>query len=455
MALDFYSTLDQLINPTHNMGGGAGPQDSQAIAQLILGGGSASVQGADGNMVPIMGQGVDPSYKAAVSPQFRDVLAQAEQMAAGARGDMAGKAPIAAPGQPNQLVANPYGPGSYDPTNPAAVAQVQAAGAEAKKAEQARALIQQLQGERPSIGTGFYAGDAERKNDALKLYQLENQQYQTRQQAAAPVIARVLESLGIGENDYKKAFDAAKGKAEGERAGGKGTKGGIPSDLMKLVGKPGFDERLTSAIDNGEITKDTSILRLETMHNNEIRSQRVEGTDRRVLSGLKSSMEGLTGLLDAYEQTPAFKTGKFSDAMKAALNTNNTAATWEQIVALPLDGQGFTDADRQFAAKYNAVRASLRDFSSDTRFSDTDKLDVLRGIGNPFTGSKQFPLQVQAMRDRLLTRQTNMLEDIEATGRDTSKLRALRGGGKASAEEGVMPNGKRWRKVDGKIQIEG
>ena len=46
MALDFYSTLEQLINPTRDLGGGPGGSDSsRALAQLILGGGSAAVEG--------------------------------------------------------------------------------------------------------------------------------------------------------------------------------------------------------------------------------------------------------------------------------------------------------------------------------------------------------------------------------------------------------------------------
>lgn len=129
MALDFYSALDQMANPTQDLGGGPGAGgDARAMAQLILGGGQASIQDpTTGAMVPFMGAGAN-SKAAGLSPDFQQILAEAEKMAAGARGDFLQKGAVAGGGQGNSLTANPYAQGSFDPTNQSSVAAVQAQG---------------------------------------------------------------------------------------------------------------------------------------------------------------------------------------------------------------------------------------------------------------------------------------------------------------------------------------
>jgi hypothetical protein len=333
------------------------------------------------------------------------------------------------------LLPNPYGPGSYDPNEQVAVEKIQKQGEERAKKQagidQARAF--------------FDSGILQRLPPGSDTKAIVNQ---------------VLEGAGIlktqGELEREKAF----GRAKGELDAGKGVKSTIPTDLTKLIGKQGFEERMTQAIASKEITDPALQIRLETQHQNAVRANRVNDVDRRKVTDLQTSSESLTDLLNSYIQTPAFKTGKFSDTLKAALATNNKATTIENMISLPLDGAGYTDADRVFAAKYNAVRASLRDFSSDTRFSDSDKADTLRGIGEPSLGRKSFPTQIEAMVDKLTRKQTQILNDSELAGKDVTRLKADRAARAAAKvdvstlpDEGVTPSGAKFRKVNGKIQI--
>lgn len=332
------------------------------------------------------------------------------------------------------LLPNPYGPGSYDPNEQVAVEKVQKQGeAQAVKRagiDKARAF--------------FDSGILQRLPPGSDVKTIVNS---------------VLEEAGVlksaGQLEREKAF----GKATGELAAGKGAKTTIPTDLTKLIGKAGFEDRMTQALVKGEIKEPALQLRLETQHQNAIRANRIDRVDRNQVTGLQASAESLQDMLGAYEKTPAFKTGKVSDTLRAALATNNKATTIENMLSLPLDGKGYTDADRIFAAKYNAVRASLRDFSSDTRFSDSDKADTLRGIGEPSIGPKSFPLQVNAMIDRLTRKQTGILNDSELAGKDVEKLkedRVKKAGAAAVPAEGssgTTPDGQQWRVHNGKLQF--
>jgi hypothetical protein len=363
-----------------------------------------------------------------LNPTFEDILNTADEVA---NSLTTRKGTVS-----KTLLPNPYGPGSYDPNEQVAVEKIQKQGEEqAKKRagiDQARAF--------------FDSGILQRLPPWADTKAIVNQ---------------VLEGAGIiksaGQLEKEKAF----GKAKGELEAGKGVKTPVPTDLLQLVGKQGFDERLTQAVANKEITDPQLQVRLEAQHQNAVRANRINDVDRRKVSDLQTSTESLNDLLKSYQETPAFKTGKFSDTLKAALATNNKATTIENMISLPLNGAGYTDADRVFAAKYNAVRASLRDFSSDTRFSDSDKADTLRGIGEPGLGPKSFPTQINAMIDKLVRKQTRILDDSELAGKDVSKLKADRAAKQEAAkvdvsalpDEGVTPTGAKFKKVNGKIQI--
>lgn len=220
-AMDFYSTLEQLVNPTRDLSGGPGGSDSsRAIAQLILGGGSAAVEGqslfgqpfetgpsaGSGNLIDAYGNKIELNPSAAPKPaaapmrggSFQAVLDNAKQMAEGL-----------APGSTAErktLVANPYGPGSYDPNNPEERQAVLRAGEQAKKVAAARETLQGLA-----------------MSDIPKA-------------AQGPIIQKILESIGLSQSEYAQAFDQAKGKAEGERAGGGGATGALSElDLRALA----------------------------------------------------------------------------------------------------------------------------------------------------------------------------------------------------------------------------
>ena len=199
---------------THNLTGGAGGVgDAQAIAQLMLGGGSASVDGRQLFGSPIgprgdMGPGVlspgalDTAGRATggmqlrpaqtvtpeqqhnpLRPGLREILDSADEIA---RPLMGGKSD-------KTLVANPYGPGSYDPNDQAAVAQVKAQGAQASKVAETQRLIQSVS-----------------SNPLLKGSQGE-------------IVKQLLMSMGAIKSPEQEAFDKAKGTASGKIAGGGGT----------------------------------------------------------------------------------------------------------------------------------------------------------------------------------------------------------------------------------------
>lgn len=219
MALDFYSTLEQLINPTRDLGGGPGGSDSsKALAQLILGGGSASVEGQSlfgqpfetdpsagaGNLIDAYGNPIELNPSAAPKPaaapmrggNFQAVLENAKQMAEGL-----------APGSTAKtLVANPYGPGSYDPNNPEERQAVLKAGEQSRKVAAARETLQ-----------GLAVSDIPKA-------------------AQGPIIEKLLESLGLSQSEYQKAFDIAKGKVAGEQAGF-GTEGGGAGGVEQIAKK--------------------------------------------------------------------------------------------------------------------------------------------------------------------------------------------------------------------------
>lgn len=219
-AMDFYSTLEQLVNPTRDLRGGPGGSDSsRAIAQLILGGGSAAVGGqslfgqpfetgpsaGSGNLIDAHGNKIELNPSAAPAPaaapmrggSFQAVLDNAKQMAEGlAPGSTAEK---------KTLVANPYGPGSYDPNNPEERQAVLRAGEQAKKVQTARETLQ-----------GLAVSDIPKA-------------------AQGPIIEKVLESLGLSQSDYQKAFDTARGKVAGEQAGFGSAGGGGMEEIAKKV----------------------------------------------------------------------------------------------------------------------------------------------------------------------------------------------------------------------------
>lgn len=215
MALSFRSALEELLNPTHDLGGGPGGADqARAIAQLILGGGSAGLEGQSlfgqppvasdvslrqGVSHPgtIAEQQIGP-FPGPESPQdarlprpmgqtLQKVLASAKSMAEGL-----------SPGstfERKTLVGNPYGPGSYDPNNPDERQAVQQQGQRVEATNRAREFLSS-----PNL---------------LKLPAA----------AQGDIVKSILRSIGIGGADenlaaFQKAFATAKGTkaAKGDKA---------------------------------------------------------------------------------------------------------------------------------------------------------------------------------------------------------------------------------------------
>jgi hypothetical protein len=222
MALNFNDELERLLNPSNDMGGGAGPRDAAAIAKLIMGGGSASLEGQQlfgqpvGNELAAandMGPGVlmrpgaertdiklpgvplaAAPTKAPLSRNLQSILDSADQIATSlgsknVRGDLV----------TSTLLPNPYGPGSYDPQDKEQTAQVQAQGKKVAEMDRSQQMLSSLSAN-PVFAKLPQAGQSE-------------------------IVKGLLERMGVTQSEEKKAFAKAKGAAEGEIAGGKGIKG--------------------------------------------------------------------------------------------------------------------------------------------------------------------------------------------------------------------------------------
>lgn len=454
---DLQYTLERLLNPTADFGGGPGATgDAAALAKLILGNGSAAVGDTRlfGNTAPDVldvaatrarmgGYGYQPdaalaqaisegrvnpaavldrpveaptqlqsspvpggevvrrgpvppsaavnyvpagSFAQPTKPELKTVLDNANAIANSLSGELASK---------KTLLANPYGPGSYDPSDPKDVERVKQQRDDAAKIDKASTFLK----------SGI-------------LDQLDPKSH-------SEVVRQVLESVGVVPSEATREYNKAKAKASGEIAGGKGVKAAVPTEVTSQIGKPGFEQALTDAVANGSISDPNLQLRLQQQHQTALAGNRASVQDSRLLSGLKSSSQTLQELKDAYLETPAAKTGKLSDTLKAALARNSSYSLLDQFADLPLGK--LSPEERQFAAKYNVMLAGLREFAGDNKFSNEDAVRVLKAVGSPTSGPEQFPQQLDALIGNFNRRQKNILDDIAATGRDVSGLRANRG----------------------------
>ena len=443
MALDFYGTLDRLLNPTHDMGGGPGAAGTEkSIAQLILGGGNASVQNAEGTMVPIMGQGVNPSLKASLPPSLQRVMADAERIAAGARGDLAGgSTDVAQAGQGNSLVANPYGPGSYVATNPAAVAQIQAEGQRMQKVDQGRQLIDQLRGTAPSISPMRMSDPGE-----MKAYEIASGNYRAQQERNQPLVKQVLDSLGLGEDVYKKAFQAAKGKAEGEKAGGKGTVNA--SSILAAAGKPEFADLLSKASADGSLTVQQQ-MGLERANNAALKRMTPEEKSATGYENAQAGVKRMERMSSLYDK--AIAGGEtISQNLKLALSQGATFSAFLQNKSIPFV-EGLTDDEAAFVAEANSMLIGARQMMADDRLSNDDVKRFLVAIGSAATGPKLFKAQMSASTQVMRERGESIIHGLKARGKDVS---GLTGQSTSEVQEGTLPSGKRFRIMNGKMQVE-
>ena len=508
MALDFYSTLDRLYNPTNDIGGGG--NDAQAYAQLILGGGQAALQDpTTGAMVPIFdGRGSDSAAAENVSPSFSKILKDAEAIAAGARGDMLGKrttglvkdptgpgmydptnpAAVAAArqnaqaidvpytdpasrmarGQPvgadptseafystsrfeqpsragstqgrSQLVANPYGPGSYDPNDPEQVAQVRAAGQQASKADQARQLIKQIVGEKPVtdpsiiaqelLGMSQSAAQTEQimKNlpqTALAVAQQREQAYNQRQQAANPVVKQILDSLGVNKPDdtFAKAFAQGRGKEMGKASVAGKTKAGV-NDVFSAAGSPQFADAIAKASAEGRLTP-TQEASAQRLHDQRIKTATPDQKMALSYENAASSLKRLERLEDKYDA--AIKgNGSFSQGLKQSLAKNANLAMFlsPDGPKLPLV-KNLTPEEASFVTELNSMLIGMRQMYDDNRMSDQDVQNFLRALGDPKTGPQMFKAQLGATGNVIYDRGAAIQSAFKATRKNTEGLSPL------------------------------
>jgi hypothetical protein len=427
--MEFYDTLDQLINPTNDLGGGPGASDASAIAKLILGGGQASMSG---QKLLGAGQAPDPVQEAinrasmggfGVKPD--EALAQAVQSGQVQPSQVLDRnigqtalAPAAAPakpvnsnlqgvldtadqiagslGSPNAmssvikqtLLPNPYGPGSYDPNDPDAVAQVKAAGLKAAETQKGLDYLKQLRGVAPTLGQP--SRDAAENAFNLNRYKEESATYRSGQDANKDAVKGILESLGLGgENAYQKAYNTAAGKAAGENAG-VGSSGDIDVAAKKLSNyempisalarmpankrlailnkaeemSPGFDlkqyetrQKVMNSYSSGK-DKD-NIVRLNTAvdHLEKLKQagDALNNTDFRLVNGVKNwlNYQGGDPKLAAYSKAVKAVSGEMSTVFKNTSGTDQEITKWEESLST-------AESPRQIQANFDALVNLMR-----------------------------------------------------------------------------------------------
>jgi len=242
MALTFDDELERLLNPSNDMGGGAGPRDASAIAKLIMGGGSASLEGQQLFGQPVDNKPAAPAKKP-LSRSLQAVLDSADQIAtslgsvhskgsrsggpseleeATYKGVLANKPyqDVLEASEPDPfrrqinkelapqreqyfkdikqtlgqtLLPNPYGPGSYDPQDKEQVAQVQAQGKKVAETDRSQQLLNSLSA-----------------NPAFTQLPKDGQ---------SEIIKGLLTQMGVTQSEEQKAFAKAKGTAAGTQEG--------------------------------------------------------------------------------------------------------------------------------------------------------------------------------------------------------------------------------------------
>jgi hypothetical protein len=426
--MDFYSVLEQLTNPTHDMGGGPGAGNAQAMAQLILGGGKASVQGADGAMQPIMGPGAAPQA-APISENLKSVLDTADQVANSLGSPHGSANPIT-----STLLPNPYGRGSYDPSNADAVSQVQGQGKQAQQVDTARQFISQLIGQEPTMSIGHRNSPEE-----MLAYQQGSANYRQRVGSASPIVNDILKNLGIsGENDYIKAYNKKKGEVDA-----KGTKESQSyAELIKSAGNDDFEEKLAGAEAEG-LTANQQ-LAAARLHDKRLKDKTVGDVDRRALVSVQGSVASLQKIEDAYKETEAYKTGKLSDNLKTVLALSSKGNVAVENLGI---FNKLTPAEQNYVAAFNVFGMNLRRVSEDSRFSNFDSQKVIDAIGNPIVGRDQYLAQLGGAKENLITRHDDVIDGLDAIKKDTRGFKRFKEKQSSSAapKEGATAKSKSGR----------
>jgi len=426
--------LNMLNKGNTDLGGGPGYDDARALSQLIMGGGSAAIGGTqlfgqpvnndlaaelqlgpgtlfdvNGKPMPLpVNQTKSNPAPVPVNSNLKSVLDTADQIAGSLGSPHASGAPIT-----STLLPNPHGPGSYNPNDPAAVAAVQKAGQEAAKAESASRFIKLLQGEAPTMNPYVSTDPAQAAKD-MAVYQQKSKDYEAKLGSSKDIVKNILEGLGIGETTFAKNFNAAAGKAAGEKAGGKNSE--LPNDLLKSAGTSSFEEKMAKASADGSINAQQQ-LALERLHDSRIKQATPDVKSTTTAASIRTSADQLQKIEDAYKKTEAYKTGKISDNVKLALAASSKGNV--AVEALPLWSK-LTQDERDFISQFNVFGMNLRRVSEDSRFSNFDAQKVIDAVGNPLVGKDQYLSQLGAAKENLQTRHDTFIDALNQAKKDTS-----------------------------------
>lgn len=383
--MEFYSSLDQLLNPTVDLGGAPRPDDSKALAQLILGGGRADLpqgnlsgggvnndtarelQLGPGNLrmtgggtmaLPVQqGPATPAAAPTPIRSSMKEVLDTADQIATSlSNGDKSGVT--------KTLLPNPYGPGSYDPNDAQAVSEVKAAGQQAQKVRGAQDLITQLgQSQSPLLANPT---------------------------AQKEIVANILQGLGITQSPEQEAFAKAKGKAAGEAAAMGGGGGNIEATAKLLaerklpisaLGRLPANQKLAlisraTQLDPSLDLKDyetqqktmnsfssgrdkDNIVRLNTAvdHLEKLKTagDALQNSDVRVLNAIKAGIGNATGdpRIKAYKDAAQAVAGEMAAVFKNGTGTDVEIKKW-------LDQLNASDSPKQIQANFDTLVGLMR-----------------------------------------------------------------------------------------------
>ena len=413
MALNFNDELERLLNPSNDMGGAAGPRDASAIAKLIMGGGSASLEGQQLFGQPVsndlaaandMGPQAAVPTKAPLSRNLQSILDSADQIATSL-----GSKNVSGQLITSTLLPNPYGPGSYDPQDKAQVAQVQEQGKKVAETDRSQQMLSSLSAN-PVFSKLPPAGQSE-------------------------IVQGLLERMGVTQSDEQKAFATARGTARGKAA--------VAGSTSKLDELLSVQDATKLGVPYGTTKREAASKGLTGMTPAQQNTITEMGRARVVVGHL---IEVANRLKTKYSPPPGV-----ANRMGAYIK-NNLAAI----------AQGDEDL-AEYSRLKNALLAVVSRTVGGERGQSTEK-DVGRAEGATpdFEGSilkGKLPDTVKVV-DRMGPALLELLDELEDSAyrgidrRVSQSKDAAPTKDAAQQGEGTLPNGKRYRIVNGKMQVE-
>jgi hypothetical protein len=243
------------------------------------------------------------------------------------------------------------------------------------------------------------------------------------------LVKGILENLGVTPSPYKAAYQEAAGREAGKRSV---TGGGASPALIKSVGTDDFYKNVDKEADKLDFD---DRMKLELMHDRRVKAKTVGDADGRLMPALRGAVDSLDRVVKAYEATPAAQTGKVSETLRTALALTQSGASAQELSQIV---RKLTPEERKYIAEYNTFQLNLRSVSQDSRFSNFDSQRVLQAVGNPIVGKDLYMDQAKSALNELTNRYENVLDGLEARGKDVSKYPRFR----AKAQPAGAPTGK-------------